>query len=454
MADFGAPVAQNVNVQPTQTLSNILGIQQQKQQLQIGSQQLQQQQVETQKQQQLGAERQRIVQMMSSGRDDQGNSILGADGSPDPSKVIPALGRIAPLSGQQVAQGIIKTQVDKVGLQESSRALDANHRNAIQGFVQSVATGSDPADASAAIDNYVQQHPEAAATAGYAKTFIPRIAQAPPERRAHMADSFSSLMQPGQPVQTQPTGGNVDSGSVISQGTFAPPVAGGGFTPATQIQKTLAPGETPAVAGARASAVEAGSGGAARDVERANQVSGAQKNASALLPLTHEVDRLTDAISSGSLQKGVTETLRKLGFSSVAEARTQLQKDLGLLKGPLASQAGSDQRAAEILEGYPTDTTPANTTHAAMDYIRGTFRQTLARGELLKKNGQNGFAAADDAFTRATDPLVLEGASLKKGQPNGFYKRNFGSPQEAQEFKNKVDALKKHTTFLGEPGGE
>ena len=52
---------------------------------------------------------------------------------------------------------------------------------------------------------------------------------------------------------------------------------------------------------------------------------------------------------------------------------------------------------------------------------------------------------SDDILTRTTNPLMHEAASLPPGQPGGFYKRNFGSPEEATAFDQQVDALKKHT---------
>ena len=139
-----------------------------------------------------------------------------------------------------------------------------------------------------------------------------------------------------------------------------------------------------------------------------------------------------------------------MGFASVADARTQLEKDLGLIKGPIAASAGSDARSGTMLEGYPTAKTPEDTTHAAMDFIRGSFRQDLARGKLLREHGQTGFSDADNELTSSADPLVHEAAALPKGQPGGFYKRNFGSTAEAQAFKNKVDALKKLHKYVGE----
>ena len=152
----------------------------------------------------------------------------------------------------------------------------------------------------------------------------------------------------------------------------------------------------------------------------------------------------------------LSETGNYFGLSSINEARSQLNKDLGQVKGLAVSKAGSDQRAATILEGYPTDTTPENTIHAAMDYIRGTAKQNLARGQLLSQyqkedpQGLRGFQAADNVLTGTTNPLMHEYLSLKPQDQAGFYRRNFSTPQQAQDFKNQVNALKKHTSVLGQ----
>jgi hypothetical protein len=85
-----------------------------------------------------------------------------------------------------------------------------------------------------------------------------------------------------------------------------------------------------------------------------------------------------------------------------------------------------------------------------MDYIRGTFRQNIARGNLLITHGQTGFSSADNIITGTTDPLMHEFKSLQSTQERqAFYRRNFqNNPQAAQQFKNQVDAVQKHTGFL------
>jgi hypothetical protein len=212
-----------------------------------------------------------------------------------------------------------------------------------------------------------------------------------------------------------------------------------------------------AQAAASATGSAAATGAVNADRDRANQVSALQQQSAAAIPLTQRIDDLSHQIDSGNLAKIVSEGGKYLGFSSVNEARSQLLKDLGQVKGLAIAKAGSDERAATILEGYPTDTTPEGTVHAAMDYIRGTARQNLARGQLLeqyqKADPQNlaGFQGADNVLTRTTNPLMHEFQSLKDPQAQAaFYRRNFSSKQEAQAFRDEVNAVGKHTDVLGQ----
>lgn len=223
----------------------------------------------------------------------------------------------------------------------------------------------------------------------------------------------------------------------------------------TVTNQGLAPTEKPDYIAARTSAGARATGTAGSDIDRSNEIASLQQQSSAAIPLTRRIDELSHEIQSGNLAKKISETGNWLGFSSVNEARSQLLKDLGQVKGLATAKAGSDQRAATILEGYPTDTTPESTVHAAMDYIRGTARQNLARGKLLTQyqdedKGLKGFQAADNILSGKTNPLMHEYLALKPEEQAGFYRRNFSTPQEAQAFKDEVNALKKHTHAFGQ----
>ena len=250
--DFGTPVAAGVNVNPAgglKTISDLMGLKQQQQQIQSSGLTIQQQQAqlpavqaESNITQMKAAEQQKVSQAFQSGVDEQGNSIRDANGEIDPAKALPMLGRIAPLTGQPIAQNVLKTHNDKVSLQGAVQGLDMTHRKALAGIVQAAAVGSDPTDIATGINQYVEQHPEAKLVGDLANTFVTRIGAAPPEQRANLSNKLSAMLQTGQTVQTQPQGAAVSTGAQTLQGTVAPPVTGGGFTAQTAVKNEVPPG--------------------------------------------------------------------------------------------------------------------------------------------------------------------------------------------------------------------
>lgn len=217
------------------TLSGILGIQQQRQQIAANA-------AELQKAQQLMKERQGIQAMMQSGKDDQGNSILGDDGEPDASKIIPAIGRIAPLSGQQYAQNIIKTASEKVALRAASTNLDADQRQLTSGVARAqIGTNNSAEDFQKSLQPLLDKHPEMATTIKYAGNLAKVIdamkdpaqrdkawlhlaqqLENPTEVAAQQAPSTTMVQAPTglQPVQTNQNapGGIGPNGPLIRQG--------------------------------------------------------------------------------------------------------------------------------------------------------------------------------------------------------------------------------------------
>ncbi len=255
MPDFGAPVAQQINASPAQgfsTLSSMLGLQQQQQAIQSGALGIQRQQAElpaVQAQSQVTqakmAQVQRFSQMVQSGTDDQGNSLRGANGELDPALMTMAAGRVAPLA-PEIAQGILKTMADKVGLQAAAQSLDSAGRQRLQGVLQGLTV--DPSDAGIqsareAMLGWVGQHPEMTPAANYASGLINQIANTQdPKVRAHLATKLPAFLQPGEAVGTQSTAGTVDTGQTIQPVVAAPAAAGGGAVPAGPgIQKTIPP---------------------------------------------------------------------------------------------------------------------------------------------------------------------------------------------------------------------
>lgn len=248
MADFGAPVAQNVDPSAgLNTLSNILGMKSKQLTIQGQQQGLEGQAADVQAKQQTMQERQAVSQMFRSGVDDQGNPIRNANGDPDFSKLLPALTRMAPLTGQDYAQSLIKSQTDKVGLQAASTSLDAAQRKLLMGPVQAAAIdpSAKSADVNAGIDNLVKAHPEMENAAGYLKSLTTHLDSVQdPAQRTQFVNRIAAHMQVGQEVGTQPQAASVDAGGQVQTGTTSPPVSGGAFTPAASLTKTIPPGWT------------------------------------------------------------------------------------------------------------------------------------------------------------------------------------------------------------------
>jgi hypothetical protein len=177
------------------------------------------------------------------------------------------------------------------------------------------------------------------------------------------------------------------------------------------------------------------------------------KSAAAGIQTTQQIDELTDQIHSGKFASWISKQAAAAGMKEDTFARQLLEKDLGIVKTQLTAAAPSDERAATILSGTPDATSDPQTIHGAMDYVRGGFRQNLAQGQNLsayreKYPDLSGFQNADTKFTGAAGPLVHEFLSLKSPQEqSAFYKRNFGSAQQALDFRNNARAAA-HTLGL------
>ena len=255
MPDFGSPVAQNVNAgNGLKTVSDLMGLQQQKQQIQSGALGIQRQQAELPAVQSESAvkqlkasQTQQFSKALQSGVDERGQSLNGDDGNPDPIKVGLAAARIAPLA-PEIGEGVLKMHTAKIGFQSAALGLDSAQKGALMGPIQSIALGAPDGISNAykAMDQWEQTHPDMKANADYGRTLIKHIEAVPQEQRAKMANSMAAMLQPGQTVQTQPQAGSATSGQKTFQGTVAPAVAGGGFTAATELQQQPPP-TTPVV---------------------------------------------------------------------------------------------------------------------------------------------------------------------------------------------------------------
>jgi len=435
---------------PIAALSSIYGLQQQqldiargKQALQTGQYAQQSAQAQSQQDQQKNAELQGLATFSRAAAKDP--RYILPDGSLDTQKFIQGAQAVAPVYGPEHFNQIVSGAKEAVQTRSAVQALSNDQNTQLGNGLMGIATKKDSTwsdvldwaaqerannpnpDFSRALDNIIGSV-DKNDIAGWAQKAVGRLK--------------------GMATQTPST---IDTGGQVQPG--ATNQFSGAFTPAgSPIQKTLAPAQQiPYVAAAAA----ASSGGTARgggsgnaDIDASNNVVAAQRDARTNIDLTTRIDQLADIVAPGALPAKVSQGLGALGLTDVNQARTELQKDLGRLRGGLAGRAGSDSRAAELLTGLPTDTTPTPTIHQAMDVTRGTAKQDLALGQLQQQNSKatggqmTGFQSQYAHATSAASPLMHEYWSLPKPQQAQFLKRNSSSPQQAQELRNRFEAAR------------
>ena len=464
MANFGAPVAQDVNVNPSggiQTLAGLLSLQQQKQQLQTGAYQQQSAQADAIQKQQAAQEMQAAVPLM---RDPVGSGITDATGKPT-ANAYSIIKSVMPITGDAHYNDMITAASNTVNYKNAWTKLTQDQQSNISSRLAGIAADpkSQTADILDQLDKINDENsgqPQSAdinKLTDSARHFITYAnANRGPEAVKQVVMGLSrggvgntGITGPGG-VATPQTA-TIDTGPNIQAGTVAPALQGGGFTPQTATAKAPGPTQTiPYVAAAAAAGSGAGAratGVAGSDIDRANQVSANIQPSTAAIETTKKIDDLADQVNSGKVADWVSKAAGAAGISPIVYARQLLEKDLGQVKALASQGAQSDQRMGTILSGYPESTSAPQTIHTAMDYIRGSFRQNVARGQQLNEYRTahpdlTGFQHADDVLTSHVDPLMSEFQSLSTpAARQGFYRRNFTTPQEAQAFKDKVTGV-------------
>ncbi len=204
MPDFGAPVADQIQTNPNQVMQNLnglMGLAQARQNLQIGQQQLQVGQGQAQQAQQQMQERQLLQQAMASGKAPDGTPLKGPDGEVDPVALAKFANTSLPLTGQNVMQSIIKTQQDRLHLNDAVRTLGQNYRNDISGVVRSaIGTNQGPDQINAALDAYGKQNAEAEPAITRAQSLIQNLSPDMPQAARDQA--LQHLAMEFQPATT------------------------------------------------------------------------------------------------------------------------------------------------------------------------------------------------------------------------------------------------------------
>ena len=209
--------------------SKMLGIQQQRQQLQTGAYQQQSAQAQAQQQQIQAQEMQAVRSIFS-------NPPTKADGTIDQDAVTQAVARSAPNFGLPRVGELIDTAQKGLNFKKSTLGLTSDLQNETRQIMGAWAADPKPnvSDLASNLDTWARQRQQTyPGVADYKNDALALISKLPTEQRRQMALLYS---QGGMPMQQTvgPGGvaigsnGTIDTGKQVKVGTFAPPQQGGG----------------------------------------------------------------------------------------------------------------------------------------------------------------------------------------------------------------------------------
>lgn len=431
-------------------LSSILGIQQQRQQLQNQALEIQQNQIKTQ---------------AAKDSNDYFSSFdptqwVAPNGTTDVTGIMSKDPGYQKLTGAGKVQVTGQLQAIQGKQIENMSAMAGMDRDAVTNFSQLIGANSARPEVQndtpegrtllqTAVQNYAMQGPEQAKIAGiYGKAFqTPELGGA---KQGHLGPAANAIAAQAQTVSQQQAQSNPqDVTNAQNQHINRAPATGALSAPPGSNDNINPPTSTVAATTKR------GLEGAGSDFDRANQVSDAVAPASSTIMSSQQVDDLADQVHSGKFAEWISKGAAAVGQSSDTFARQLLEKDLGAIKDSATKGAKTDQRQATVLSRFPEATSDPRTIHTAMDLTRGIARQDLARGNLLnsvkaKDPSLKGFQHADDVLTSQTNPLMHEFNALPPGAARQeFYKRNFTSRKDAEDFTNKVKGMS-HLNVIGQ----
>jgi hypothetical protein len=420
-------------INPLSSLSSILGIKQQQQNLQTGQYQQATAQAESQQAQQKNNELQGLATFTKNAAQDPSYEL--PDGTPDIGKYQKGAMAVAPTYGQPVIGQMSSNFKEAVETRRTLQALSSDQNATLMNGLKGVA--GNPNATVTDMENMVSQ--------------LRDNNKDPSFNRAldHMLLGTNKQDIPGSAAKAAAYLGGISpqqGTNAAGQNQLVNPLTGARSMPALSGEATNPTSSQ--VAGETAANVSRAGGSGSADIDASNNVVAGQRDARTNIDLTKRIDQLADVVNPGTVAAKVSAGLGALGLQDVNQARTELQKDLGRLQTNYTSRAGSDERARTILSGLPTDTTPTQTIHQAMDVTRGSARQDLALGSLQAKNSKatngqmNGFQSEYSHAVGAASPLMHEYWSLPKAEQAQFLKRNANSPQEAQQMRNTFEAAR------------
>jgi hypothetical protein len=429
------------------SLSSILGIRQQQQNLQTGQYLQQTAQADAQQAQQKNGELQAAQTVIKNGV--ASGRYTKPDGSFDRIKAADDVNTVAPTYGGTVSNQLLSGANEVISNKQALQNLNQSQRAQVGGVIQGLAADPnvDNTKVIGAMKNLIKENP---GDENIAQLVISNLTHMPSSGKSSDLQAALNTMASGLTGQPAIAGTTNAAGQIINRGTASGQLSPAGVVgqPSTSANGNGLNPTSTTVAGQTTAATTRAAATGNADVDRGNAVSAAVAPASKTILITKEIDDLADQVHSGKFAAIISKAAASAGQSSDTYARQLLEKDLGQLRTNATPASATDARQATVISGLPDASSDSQTIHTSMDYTRGVARQDLARGALLnqvkaKDSSLRGFQAADDTLTSSTDPLMHEFASLKTpADRTAFYKRNFSNAKDpvaaAQAFRNKV----------------
>lgn len=456
MGDLSGIQPVGAQVQPPQsgfsTLDSILGIQQKRQALQAQALEIQQRQqnlqtgLSTQQSAQAGAQ---VDQQKASELQAVGNLVKGADkyktpdGGFDSQRFSDDVAKVAPVNGGAIRTQALSAAGESIKNKQAAMNLTGDQNKVIGSALGALASKADlsQTDIINTFDRIADQYQD---TPGMRRLLMSNLAHMPqsadPKQLQQMVSQMAGQLQQVSPI----VGGTNAASQNINRNQFTGTQQLSGQTPGAPAGENSNP-SAPSVAAAGAR----GTGHASADLDASNNVVNAQRDAKTNIDLTKRIDQLAEVVRPGAAAAEVSKGLQMLGMNDAAEARSELEKDLGRLQTNLSGRAGSDERAKTALTSLPTATKPTDVIHSGMDWVRGTARQDLALGSLREKNAgrtkgnMDNFQGEYAHATAAASPLMHEYLSLSPKEQVGFFKRNFTTKEQAKSFRAQAESVKR-----------
>lgn len=430
--------------QTLNTLSSILGVKQQQLALQTGQAALPGVQAQSQQQQtqatgaqiSLG-ERQRVQQIISSGVDDQGNSILGADGKVDPDKAMQWMPRVAPTTYPQYLQNIQTTQANKLALSQAGATLGQTYRDQIGSILQ---TGiNDPSfnsqKAAALLTPYGAQNPDAAPAVSSALALLKNLDSVQGDPKTALAKKNDMLVHVIQSLK--PSAGNapgsIDTGAAVVPGSTQPLT--GTFTPSgPAVTKAPGPAGGPAYQEQLAFKQAQGAQFATR---QQSGIAMANQSPQALDALSRARAILDQGTWTGggvfSLTKELKNTLAGIGFDTESATNAnELVKNLARYEATRANGVGNTDAARNLVS------TGSPSTIVDSQAAKNIITQSMANEMAIK------------GYANKVGPVGSPQEGMQKEQefrntPNLIEGYEYGlmrSPEEADQFSKRYGLTK------------